>query len=208
MRKMKFSLIAAMLIMVTAASAQVNLGVKGGVNMSNFYGDELSDKNTKIGFHIGLSADYDFMYNSAIQTGLFFTTKGAKYKGSLGSVSGEISVNPMYLQLPVHYAYKLDVSPGTRIVFHAGPYAAYGVGGKTKFKVSSEGGSAERDGENVFGSNKLLKPFDAGLGLGVGAEFGPMVLDLGWDMGLVNISNTSNGNIKNQNAYLSVGYKF
>lgn len=44
MRKMKFSLIAAMLIMVTAASAQVNLGVKGGVNMSNFYGDELDDK--------------------------------------------------------------------------------------------------------------------------------------------------------------------
>jgi len=25
---------------------------------------------------------------------------------------------------------------------------------------------------------------------------------------LVNISNTSNGNVKNQNAYLSVGYKF
>lgn len=208
MRKMKFSLIAAMLIMVTAASAQVNLGVKGGVNMSNFYGDELDDRKAKVGFHIGLAADYEFMYNSAIQTGLFFTTKGAKYEGSLGSVSGEISVNPMYLQLPVHYAYKLDVSPGTRIVFHAGPYAAYGVGGKTKFKVSSGNGSAERDGENVFGDDKLLKPFDAGLGLGVGAEFGPILIDLGWDMGLVNISNVSNGNIKNQNAYLSVGYKF
>ncbi|RNC63516.1 porin family protein [Proteiniphilum sp. X52] len=208
MRKVKFSLIAAMLIMVTAASAQVNLGIKGGVNMSNFYGDELNDKNAKIGFHIGLAADYEFMYNSAIQTGLFFTTKGAKYQGSLGSVSGEISVNPMYLQLPVHYAYKLDVSPGTRIVFHAGPYAAYGVGGKTKFKVSAGSGSAERDGENVFGKDKLLKPFDAGLGLGVGAEFGQILFDLGWDMGLVNISNVSNGNIKNQNAYLSVGYKF
>ena len=208
MRKMKFSLIAAMLIMVTAASAQVNLGIKGGVNMSNFYGDELNDKNAKIGFHIGLAADYEFMYNSAIQTGLFFTTKGAKYQGSLGSVSGEISVNPMYLQLPVHYAYKLDVSPGTRIVFHAGPYAAYGVGGKTKFKVFAGSASTERDGENVFGKDKLLKPFDAGLGLGVGAEFGQILFDLGWDMGLVNISNVSNGKTKNQNAYLSVGYKF
>lgn len=209
MRKMKFSLIAVMLVAVTAVSAQpLNLGVKGGVNLSNFYGDELNDKNAKVGFHIGLAADYDFAYNSAIQTGLFFTTKGSKYTASIGDASGEFSVNPMYLQLPVHYAYKLDVSPGTRVVFHAGPYAAYGVGGKTKFKVSSGSSSAGRDGENVFGKDRLLKPFDAGLGLGVGAEFGQIILDLGWDMGLVNISNVDNGNIKNQNAYLSVGYKF
>lgn len=112
MRKMKFSLIAAMLIMVTAASAQVNLGVKGGVNMSNFYGDELDDRNAKVGFHIGLAADYEFMYNSAIQTGLFFTTKGFKTENT--DLDAKYTENLMYLQLPVHYAYKLDVSPGTR----------------------------------------------------------------------------------------------
>jgi len=205
MRKMKFSLIAVMLIMVAAASAQVNLGVKGGVNMSNFYGDELSDKNTKIGFHIGLSADYDFMYNSAIQTGLFFTTKG--FKSESADWDAKYTENLMYLQLPIHYAYKLDVSPGTRVVFHAGPYAAYGLGGSRKASVGNISG--EWDVDKIFGDGiTQYKPFDAGLGLGVGAEFGPMVLDLGWDMGLVNISNTSNGNIKNQNAYLSVGYKF
>lgn len=207
MRKMKFSLIAAMLVMVTAVSAQqLNLGVKGGVNMSNFYDDELDDKNMKIGFHIGLAADYEFMYNHAIQTGLFFTTKGSKYTASIGSVSAEATVNPMYLQLPVHYAYKIDVSPGTRVVLHAGPYAAYGVGGKTKFKGSLGENTVETDGENVFGDDKLLKPFDAGLGLGVGVELGQIIFDLGWDMGLVNVANS--GTAKTQNAYLSVGYKF
>lgn len=207
MKKMRLSLMVAMLAIVTAASAQTSLGVKGGVNMSNFYGDELNDNNVKIGFHIGLAADYEFMYNHAIQTGLFFTTKGAKYDGSFGSVSGEVSVNPMYLQLPVHYAYKIDVSPGTRVVLHAGPYLAYGIGGKSKVKVSSSGGSTETDGVDVFGDNGF-KRFDAGLGLGVGAEFGPILVDLGWDMGLVDISGVSDANIKNQNAYLSVGYKF
>ncbi|SEA05243.1 Outer membrane protein beta-barrel domain-containing protein [Porphyromonadaceae bacterium KH3R12] len=205
MRKMKFSLIAAMLIMVTAASAQVNLGVKGGVNMSNFYGDELDDKNVKIGFHVGLAADYEFMYNSAIQTGLFFTTKGFKAENT--DLDAKYTENLMYLQLPVHYAYKLDVSPGMRIVFHAGPYAAYGVGGSRKASVGNISG--EWDVDKIFGDgNRQYKPFDAGLGLGVGAEFGPILIDLGWDMGLVNISNVSDGNIKNQNAYLSVGYKF
>lgn len=203
---MRFMLVVAMLAMVTAVSAQMNLGVKGGVNMSNFYGDELDDKNVKIGFHIGLAADYDFAYNSAIQTGLFFTTKGAKYTSSFGDASGELTVNPMYLQIPVHYAYKIDVSPGTRVVLHAGPYAAYGVGGKSKLSGSVGDIGAEYE-EDVFGDDGF-KRFDAGLGLGVGAEFGPLLFDIGWDMGLVNIVDSDNGDLKNQNAYLSVGYKF
>ena len=175
--------------------------------MSNFYGDELDDNNVKIGFHIGLAADYDFAYNSAIQTGLYFTTKGAQYSSSIGEASGDVTVNPMYLQLPVHYAYKIDVSPGTRVVLHAGPYAAYGVGGKSKLSGSVGDISAETEGD-VFGDDGFLKRFDAGLGLGVGAEFGPLLLDLGWDMGLVNIADSDNNDIKNQNAYLSVGYRF
>jgi hypothetical protein len=135
---------------------------------------------------------------------LFFTTKGAKYEGDLGEVSGKLTMNPMYLQLPVHYAYKLDVSPGTRLVFHAGPYMAVGVGGKVKVKAS--GSSAEVSDD--FFQDGAFKRFDAGLGLGVGAEFGPLLLDLGWDMGLTNISDISGADAKNQNAYLTVGYRF
>lgn len=202
MKKIKLMLVLALFAMVTAVSAQVSLGVKGGINMSNLYGDELDNENVKIGFNVGLLADIDFSFNSAIQTGLFFTTKGYKYdSGNL-----DYTENLMYIQLPVHYAYKIDVTPGTRVVFHAGPYAAYGVGGSRKLDAG-ELGSLEVD--KIFGDGmSQYKPFDAGLGLGVGAEFGTILVDLGWDMGLVNISNTSNGNVKNQNAYLSVGYKF
>ena len=93
------------------------------------------------------------------------------------------------------------------MVLHAGPYVAYGIGGKSKVKLSSSEGSAELGDVDVFGDDGF-KRFDAGLGLGVGAEFGPILVDLGWDMGLVDISGSSNGNVKNQNAYLSVGYTF
>lgn len=192
MKKIKLSLIAAMLVLVTVASAQVSLGVKGGLNMSNFSGD-VNNNKAKVGFHIGLAADYEFMYNNSIQTGLFFTTKGSKFEAGIDGLNVKETFNPMYLQLPVHYAYKLDVSPGTRLVFHAGPYAALGLGGKA--------------GDLKLFEDDILKRFDAGLGLGVGAEFGPILVDLGWDMGLVNISDIG-GKIKNQNAYLSVGYKF
>ncbi len=195
-----------MLAVVTAVSAQVSLGIKGGVNMSNFvYDDEVDDKNPKIGFNIGLAADVDFAPNVALQTGLFFSTKG--FKTVNDALDAEYTENLMYLQLPLHLAYKVDVSPGTRVVLHAGPYAAYGVGGKREAKVGNLSGIWDVD--KIFGeADGQYKPFDAGLGLGVGAEMGAFLIDLGWDMGMVNISNRDNGNTKNQNAYLSVGYKF
>lgn len=206
MRKMKFSLIVAMLVAVTAVSAQqLTLGVKGGLNMSNFSGD-LDNADPKVGFNIGLAADYEFMWDHAIQTGLFFTTKGSKYTSSLEGKKVDVTANPMYLQLPIHYAYKLNVSPGTRLVFHAGPYMALGIGGKIKAKGSLDKVSFKADSD--FFEKDRFKRFDAGLGLGVGAEFGPILVDLGWDMGLVNISDVNNVDTKNQNAYLSVGYKF
>ena len=197
MKKLKLSLLIAFLGMFSIVGAQTtSLSIKGGLNMSNFYGDELSDKNMKPGFHIGLGADLGFTPNMALQTGLFFSTKGAKY--TFGSIEYNVTAN--YLQLPVHLAYKIDVTPGTKVVFHAGPYVAYGIGGKNKI------GSTETI--NTFDKDLGLKPFDAGLGLGVGAEFGAILVDLGWDMGLTNLSRASSGNIKTQNAYVSLGYKF
>lgn len=199
MRKLKFSiLVVAMLVVATVAHAQVDLGIKAGVNMSNVYGDNVKNDNVKIGFNVGIAADYGFSYSTSLQTGLFLSTKGYERKVS----DTEYSVNMMYLQLPLHLAYKIDVTPGTRVVLHAGPYAAYGISGKRSLKS----GNYEIDlPVKVFDGQ--FKPFDFGAGLGVGAEFGQFLVDLGWDMGLIDISKTSNKK-KTQNAYLSVGYKF
>lgn len=205
MKKMRLTAVVVILTLVAGVSAQVNVGIKGGVNLSNYYGDELTDKNAKVGFHVGVMGEYETSYNVALQTGLFFTTKGLKTENP--EWEAEYTENLMYLQLPVHFAYKVDVTPGTRVVFHAGPYIAYGVGGSRKASVGSITG--EWDVDNIFGDGETqYKPFDAGLGLGVGAEFGQILFDLGWDMGLVNFSRATDGDLKNQNAYLSVGFRF
>jgi len=200
MKKLKLSLVIAFLGMISIVSAQTaSLSIKAGLNMSNYYGDDLTDRNMKPGFHAGLGADLGLTPNMFVQTGLFFSTKGAKFSdtGEGDWIDANITAN--YLQIPVHFAYKIDVTPGTKVVLHAGPYLAYGVSGKMKL------GSLE---VNTFDKDLGFKPFDAGLGLGVGAEFGVILVDLGWDMGLTNISRASSGNIKNQNAYLSLGYRF
>ena len=206
MKKIKLSLVIALLGMVSLVGAQnTSFSIKGGLNMSNFYGDELSDKSMKTGFHAGIGADFEFAPNMAIQTGLLFSSKGAKYTTDV--LNSELDVTANFLQIPIHYAYKIDVMPGTRIVLHAGPYIAYGIGGKAKVNVAGEN-MVESD---TFDSDFGLKNFDAGLGLGVGAEFGPILVDIGWDMGLTNLSRAEGRygeEIKTQNAYLSVGYIF
>lgn len=195
---LRLTFIVAMLSVITVASAQVRLGVKGGVNASNLNGQD--NNKAKIGFNVGVLADYDFAPNVGLQSGLFATTKGFKYKEN----SLEYTDNLVYVQLPVHIAFKVDVTPGTKVFLHGGPYFAYGVGGKRSLAVGSFEGSSDK----VFGDGTFqYKSFDAGLGIGAGIELGQLLFDLGWDMGLVDISNSSKS-IKNQNAYLSVGFKF
>lgn len=58
----------------------------------------------------------------AIQSALLYSAKGAK--ADLEGI--DITLNANYLQLPVHFAYKIDAAPGTKVVLHAGPYIAYG----------------------------------------------------------------------------------
>lgn len=219
MKKLKLSLVVALIGMASLVGAQnLSFNVKGGLNLSDLSGD-VEDNKIKPGFHFGLGADYEFSPNMAIQSGLFFSSKGTKtddkYESGPTTYKKELTINANFLQLPVHFAYKIDASPGTRVVLHAGPYIAYGIGGKTKheskYYYEYEGSihELEHDSEKMdtFDKDEGLKRFDAGLGIGVGAEFGKILIDLGWDMGFVNLGD--NDVDKNtQNAYLSVGYKF
>lgn len=173
-----------------AQDQPITFGVKAGVNLSNLSGD-VDGTDAKIGFNAGVTLDYGFTPDVYLLTGLQLTTKGFK----AGSGDNKFTSNLMYLQLPVHVGYKLTVAEATKIVFHAGPYAAYGIGGKT------EGVKSFQDG--------AYKKFDFGVGLGVGAEFGKIGVDLGYDFGLANIVDTEgDGKVRNMNAYLTLGYKF
>lgn len=199
----KLSLLTIALFIGITAKAQespMSIGIKVGANLSNIGGD-IDDTDAKFGYNFGITVDYGFTPNWYLQSGVEFTTKGYKLKHDI--LNQKTTSNAMYLQLPVHAAYKLPIVDGTNIVFHAGPYFAYGIGGKTKYEVA--GTTIKKI--STFGDTPRAKRFDFGLGGGVGVEFGAITADLGCDFGLVNISHTSTS-VKNQNFYLSVGYKF
>ncbi len=208
-----------MVINVKAQDMPVRFGLKGGVNLSNFTGDLYQDAKNRVGFNVGITMDYAFTEKWYLMTGLEFTTKGAKavFKESIPDVASAkttYKMSPSYLELPIHAGYKLGLSESTDLVLHAGPYLAYGLGGKVKLdgkSVSEDGVTQVSAKGNFFGKDGMANRFDFGLGVGVGLEFGNIGVDLGYDFGLVNITKKIEGvrpTTRTANAYLSIGYKF
>ena len=231
MKKIKVVLIAAAILFGTQVSAQspLTFGVRGGVNLSNIIGDETDDFNPLVGFNAGVTMDFQFAPSMSLMTGLNFTTKGFRTSES-GSEDGyswsETSTfRPMYLQLPVHFGYKFVVAPGTRLVLHAGPYIAYGIGGRSSWEWSetfdgdteTESGSSNIWGEKGEDGERedVINRFDFGVGIGVGLQLpNRMTVGLGFDLGLANLVDNSDvpsqyhSTLRNMNAHLTVGFRF
>lgn len=202
---------------IFAQENKLTFGVKAGMNVSSVNGKGTDDADAKIGFNVGVTADYAITENIYLLTGLEFTTKGAKYSDILMEeleevVKGDLTFNPMYLQLPIHIGYKYALNDAVTLVAQAGPYFAVGVGGKATAKATILGKEI-KDKANIFGSGDEdldYKRFDFGLGLAFGVEYQKFNVKAGYDFGLVNYAPNTSGNFKtrNGNFYVTLGYHF
>lgn len=206
----KIILIAVALIFgITAVNAQsspVTFGVKGGLNISNLDisgGGFTMDTDPKIGFNVGLTVDYALPANFYILSGLELTTKGADFDEH----GVKFDPNLMYLQMPINAGYKLQVMDNLKILFFAGPYFAYGIGGKTKVSGYDEWGDYYSGKYDSFGSEGWAKRFDMGINGGAGIEYNKFVATIGCDYGVIDI-NDGSGDAYTQNVSFTVGYKF
>lgn len=193
----------------------VSFSIRVGANVSNSTWDVKSDnvdKKGKIGFQVGVMAEYTFPTPFQLQTGLFLTTKGAKLKMTDTEESGETTnidqtLNQMYLEIPISAAYKMYISNNTCLFFNLGPYIAYGIGGKNKIKTRINNEAETETKEDTFG-DKGLKKFDLGLVGGVGMEFGRIIVSLNCELGLKNLSNSDDYKYKNVTSLATLGYRF
>ena len=203
---MKKLFIALVLVCISSASfAQLSWNAKIGMNISNLYGKSVEDSKAKVGMKVGVGAEYAFTDMWSIQPSLFFSTKGAKYSESTGNASASVKVNEMYLELPINAQARFAVTDGINITVAAGPYLAVGVGGKKK--VTAETGTFYASSKTkTFGDNGFDR-FDFGLGVGLGAEFGRILVGLDGQWGLTKLASYHNAP-KNLNFSITLGYKF
>lgn len=213
----KIFAIVACVAMSLAANAQawssekpenpVKFGVQAGMNISSFsYEDDSPD--SKIGFNAGVTLDYSIVKSFAIKTGLFFTMKGAKTSESYAGVDDDWKATPMYLELPILASYRYNFSDNLQWEVNAGPYLAFGLGGKKKNEVSGKGFSQE-DEDDFFGKSDdgKAKRFDMGLQFGTGITFQQhYCIGIAYELGLTELHKDDKD--KNNNFMINLGYKF
>ena len=157
MKKLLF--IPLMMIGSTLFAQNFQLGIKGGVNISNFTGDILDnvDKKAILGFHGGVFLGLMFGDNFSLQPEAVFSSQGAKFKMAGQEENFKVS----YLTVPVLLKYRFDGG----FYIEAGPQ----VGFKLKEKVP--GGSPENFAKNLDMAFDAGVGYHSAMGLGVGARY-------------------------------------
>ncbi len=186
----------------SAALAQ-KAGLKGGVNFTNLYVDDVDDENMKVGFNAGLYYRNDITENFAIQPEFLFTQKGSEihYDGFLGQ--GKYRFNLNYLEVPVLAVVKLGP-----INLHAGPYLGFLIGANVK-DVDDNGNINEVEELDRDDFNTL----DAGISGGVGFDFPSGMIGLRYNYGFMEIGDDgvagqATENSKNSALQLYLGFDF
>jgi hypothetical protein len=150
-------------------------GIKGGVNISNMFTEDIDDKNTVIGFNAGLFFKLPLTSNFSFQPELLYTTKGAELNYSSALISGSATFSLGYIEMPLLAVINLTEN----VNIHGGVYLASLASASVK-NVSDVG---------LFNFEDELdrsdfETFDYGLVFGAGLEFDKINLGLRYEYGM------------------------
>ena len=191
------------LLAVTGYS-QARFDIHGGMSMANITN---SEADMKVGYTVGLGMDYAINDMWSFQSGLNFTSKGCKE-----SEEGvDVKMNPVYLDIPLLAAVKMNITEGNRFVINFGPYVGFGLGGK--MTVETNGAEV---GTKLFkkvgnSDEAMINRCAVGLQYGIGFElYDHYLINLTGQYGFTYMIKDSfvNENNKNLAFLLTVGYRF
>lgn len=216
------------------SQTHVIFGIKGGWDLSTFQvaseSGIVSQFTNYSGFHAGVLLTIPVSSYFSIQPELHFSEKGAQRKLvvtktiplSTGyndiTFTERSTINPYYLEIPVHFKASFKTGSTQYFVAGVGPYVALGVGGHyrvsytfdpeqyvngnyiqkaegkmelfTKSKMELKTANGLEAGSVEF-DEALFHRFDTGISAFIGYEFTHFFVTLGYKAGLYNIDNTS-----------------
>ncbi len=226
--KKVYVVLAAAMMATTAATAQVKLGVEGGLNINNLadhYTGPTNKNMTKFGFHAGLVSDIGLSDHFSVAPALRYSMKGGEFDWEYNNGPIVVEKNDKltfhYIELPVNIVYKTGMEGSGRFLIGAGPYVAYMVNAQNKWYTKTE--AVQENGGGVIetedkGAQRLsvgneaddvVKGFDWGAQAFVGYQF-PMgaFVKVGSQLGFQNtVPKESNGLLPNpQNTPANDGF--
>ncbi len=216
----KLLMIAVVALSAVAAKAQT-FYAQGGINFANISttaDGDVEDNNTLTTFNVGLMNQFGISKVFDLETGIQLMGQGAKaetyFNGGNDYVKAKF--NPLYIQVPLNAIVKFPTGGKTGIFVNAGPYAAIGVGGKSKTEtkigplVSTSESNIKFSSDNPTTSAQegaaydRLKRFDYGVNLGAGLDFSALLIKVNYGLGLAKINSTqTNNRADDKNKYRS-----
>ena len=187
---------------LSAANAQIDLGVKGGLNFPTLSGDsrQIYQNQTKFrtDFYVGGYANYKITDQISFQPELLYSKQGAGLKTNDNSKAKLITHN---INIPLMGRY--EIMDGLNVEF--GPQLGFLVSAKEKYELGKE--------NTKIKATDNFKTFDFGLNFGAAYKItDELEINARFTKGLSNINDyypqTVNDNYKITNTYFSIGVAY
>lgn len=199
MKKIAIALLCTILATGAAmAQKQFTFGPKIGVDYTHYWGKDVPHGG-QLNYQVGAFMEYRVADNFAIAPEVVFAAQGGKYDTNILGVSYKETDHVNYINVPVMLKYY--VCPALSIDF--GPQVGFNVYSKntTEVKAGGEGGKVTTDMKDY------TKSVDFGVGLGLTYNIAKDVFVQGrYTMGMTKVF--KNGEGKNGNAQIAIGYRF
>ncbi|MBO8152299.1 MAG: PorT family protein [Candidatus Marinimicrobia bacterium] len=177
-------------------TGEIQKGIKAGINMGKFIGDDVEDNKYSLGFALGgfllLSLNEQFI----IRPELLYTQRGSKYEESEHGETYTATYEMNYLDCNI-----IGIIPiQNNINLTVGPSLGFYLGGKVK---------EEYDGESYSGDidEDLVESPDFGLFLGGTYGISPNVeIELRYYIGLRSVDKLSDDDIRHSAFQLTINY--
>lgn len=180
-------------ILGNSLHAQI-IGFRGGLNLAEAKSTDSTGQSPNldklIGFHAGVTYEHALNDNFSLESGLFFTIKGARLDEDLGIIKFSGRTRIYYVEIPLVLRASAILKDQLGVYANFGPYIGMGLSGKMKSELTFMGETEREEMTIPWGNDEdELSRFDAGLTMGGGFDFDPFSLGIHYDLGLYNLNN-------------------
>ena len=134
MKKIFSVALLATMMFATSASAQIDFGVKGGLNVTSMsLSSDVFDASNQAGFFIGPTVKFTLpIVGLGVDASALYDQRSAKIgvENNEGELSGERTAKQQQIAIPINLRYGIGLGDAANIFFFAGPQFGFNVGDK------------------------------------------------------------------------------
>jgi hypothetical protein len=160
-----------------AITSFAQIGVKGGINLSNIAADRelIDEKQTKVGWQVGFMAKMKANEWLALQPELILIQKGADYS----YISSDIEAKMLYVEVPIMAVFNPLGGP---LNIHIGPQFSFLADVEYEYRNDILGTEGVTDDDR-----NNYETFDFGMGIGAGLNLGNALIEIRYTQGFMDV---------------------